>query len=123
MTDAQIFFVMGADSWEEITTWREWETVLTVVNTIVVTRPNFEIEVSHIPEKIRGTIVDLRNGNRQSLHANRRNDESQIYFTDAVNLDVSATEIRRKIGASENDWRELVSSRVAKYIEKYELYT
>ncbi len=22
---ARLFFVMGADSWEEITTWREWE--------------------------------------------------------------------------------------------------
>src|SRR5687768_13005788 len=24
---ARLFFVMGADSWEEITTWREWERV------------------------------------------------------------------------------------------------
>ncbi len=46
----------------------------------------------------------------------------EIYITDVVNLDVSATEIRRKIRAKENDWRELVPNEVAKYIEKYELY-
>src|SRR5688500_352642 len=29
---ADIFFVMGADSWSEITTWREWEHLLGLVN-------------------------------------------------------------------------------------------
>ena len=37
--DDQIFFVMGADSWMEITTWREWKTVLSLTDHIVVTRP------------------------------------------------------------------------------------
>ena len=33
----RVFFVIGADSWEEISTWRRWEEVLTVVDIIVVT--------------------------------------------------------------------------------------
>src|SRR5258706_11037049 len=37
--DDEIFFVMGADSWMEITAWREWEKVLALSNHIVVTRP------------------------------------------------------------------------------------
>ena len=48
--------------------------------------------------------------------------DHQIYITDAVQIDVSATEIRRKIRSDENDWRELVPDEVAKYVEKYELY-
>src|SRR5262245_46321042 len=36
---ADLFFIMGADSWSEITTWREWERLLTIINHIVVTRP------------------------------------------------------------------------------------
>lgn len=115
LPDAQIFFVMGADSWDEITTWRMWETVLTTVNIIVVTRPKFEIETAHVGGEIEKRIVDLRKGGE-------RENDSRIYFTDAVCLDVSATEIRRKIGAGENDWREFVPPQVAKYIEKYELY-
>ena len=61
LTDTQIFFVMGADSWQDITTWREWEKVLTLVNIIVVTRPDFEIGFSHVTNEIRERIIDLRN--------------------------------------------------------------
>ena len=55
---AEILFVIGADSWAEITTWREWETVLMQTNIVVVTRPNYEIEFSHVTEAIRERIVD-----------------------------------------------------------------
>jgi len=122
---AEIFFVIGADSWAEIDTWREWERVLTLTNIIVVTRPGSEIGFSHITEKIRKRIVDLRNDSGQPSAVNGRktaNSEQKIYITDAVNLDVSSTEIRRKIRASENDWGKLVPRAVAKYIEKYEIY-
>jgi nicotinate-nucleotide adenylyltransferase len=114
--DAEIFFVIGADSWAEIDTWREWKKVLTLTNVIVVTRPDYEISFSHVTEEIKKRIINLRD-NQESETKNQN-----IYITDAVNLDVSATEIRRKIRAKENDWRELVPNEVAKYIEKYELY-
>ena len=39
---SELFFIMGADSWSEITTWREWERLLTMTNHIVVTRPGYE---------------------------------------------------------------------------------
>ncbi|REJ75628.1 MAG: nicotinate (nicotinamide) nucleotide adenylyltransferase [Acidobacteria bacterium] len=58
--DDDIFFVIGADSWEEITTWRSWEEVLTKVNIIVVTRPGYEIEFDHVTDSILERIVDLR---------------------------------------------------------------
>ena len=59
MADTEIFFVMGGFV-EEITTWREWKRVLTIVNIIVVTRPNYEIGFSHITDEIRERIIDLR---------------------------------------------------------------
>ena len=49
---AEIFFVIGADSWNEITTWREWEKVLTQTNIIVVTRPDYEIVFDHVTDEI-----------------------------------------------------------------------
>ena len=116
LPDAEIFFVIGADSWVEITTWREWEKVLTQTNIIVVTRPDYEIEFSHVTDEIRARIVDLRKSREIETK------EQTIYITDAVQIDVSATEIRRKIRDGGNDWRELVPDEVAKYIEKYELY-
>ncbi len=123
LPDAEIYFVIGADSWVEITTWREWETVLKQTNIIVVTRPDYKIEFSHVTEEIRERIVDLRGQvSGQKLEMKNLKPETKIYFTDAVNLDVSATEIRRKIRDGNNDWRELVPDEIAKYIEKYELY-
>jgi nicotinate-nucleotide adenylyltransferase len=127
---AEIFFVIGADSWQEIDTWREWERVLTQTNIIVVTRPGSEIDFSHVTEKIRKRIIDLRKS-RESKAENQeiktkdqrpKTKDRQIYITDAVNLDVSSTEIRRKIRAKKNDWSKLVPRAVAKYIEKYEIY-
>ncbi len=118
---AEIFFVIGADSWVEINTWREWERVLTLTNIIVVTRPNYDIGFTHVTEEIRERIVDLRKKELQETE-DKTNGDSRIYITDAVNLDISATEIRRKIRAGESDWLELVPPEVAKYIEKYELY-
>ena len=130
LSGVEIFFVIGADSWAEINTWREWEKVLTLTNIIVVTRPGSEINFSHVTERIKKRIVDLRekvSGLRfpvssQKPETGNLKSETGIYITDAVNLDVSSTEIRRKIRASENDWEKLVPRAVAKYIEKYEIY-
>ena len=133
LPEAQIFFVMGADSWAEITTWREWEKVLTLVNIIVVTRPAYPIGFTHVTQEIRENIIDLRGKVQsskfkvQSLQPETWNldietKKEQIYITDIVNLDISATEIRRKMRENEHDWHELVPNEVAKYIEKYDIY-
>ena len=134
LKNTQIFFVMGADSWQDITTWREWEKVLTLVNIIVVTRPDYEIAFSHITEEIKARIVDLRED--FNAKTQRREDakefeiwnlkseinEVRIYITDAIQIDVSATEIRQKIKDDVTDWHKDVPVEIAKYIEKYELY-
>jgi nicotinate-nucleotide adenylyltransferase len=123
LPDADIFFVIGADSWMEIDTWREWEKVLTLTNIIVVTRPGYEIGFSHVTEEIRNRIVDLREMVQQkNFDSQSASQNSRIYITDAVNLDVSATEIRRKIRQKEDNWHEFVPDEVAKYIKKYDIY-
>ena len=118
-TNSEVFFVMGADSWSEITTWREWEKVLLMTNHIVVTRPGYDITFDHVSDAVRDRIVDLRYG-RPTLP---EGGGPKIYVTDAVQIDVSATEIREDILEDERLDREAdVPQEVAKYIEKYELY-
>src|SRR5262249_16947762 len=63
----ELFFIMGADSWSEITTWREWERLLKMTNHIVVTRPGYDIGPA---------AAGL---------------SDRIFFTDAVLKDISAT--------------------------------
>jgi nicotinate-nucleotide adenylyltransferase len=113
----QIFFVIGADSWLDIKTWREWEKVLTTTNIIVVTRPDYELTFSHVTDEIRNVIVDLRGTKEFEIEENNR-----IYITDAVNLDISASEIRQNVNRGNNDWKKNVPPEIINYIEKYKLY-
>ena len=117
----EIFFVMGADSWMDITTWREWEKVLSLSNHIVVTRPGVDIGFSHVTSEVQRRIVDMRQNDRTNETADEENSHL-IYITDAVNIDISATEIRRKIRENDPSWREVVPSEVANYVEKYQIY-
>ena len=118
--DAQIFFVMGADSWTDIRTWREWERVLLMTNHIVVTRPGYPIRFDHVTDTARERIVDLR-GNLAAVSS--EDTDPRIYITDAVNFDVSATDIRDDVAEDDRlDRTDDVPEEVAKYIEKYELY-
>lgn len=92
----ELFFIMGADSWAEITTWREWERLLAMTNHIVVTRPGYEPETARSPN---------------------------IFFTDAVMNDVSATKIRRLAREGRYDeLADLLPEPVLEYIKKYEIY-
>jgi nicotinate-nucleotide adenylyltransferase len=95
--DSDVFFVMGADSWADILTWREWEKVLLMSNHIVVTRPGYEIGFDHVSPAVRSRIVDLRNSRETTSGIDR---SPRIFITDAVSHDVSATEIREDIGRS-----------------------
>ncbi|MDT4897062.1 MAG: nicotinate-nucleotide adenylyltransferase [Acidobacteriota bacterium] len=123
--DAQLFFVMGADSWMEITTWREWERVLTSSNHIVVTRPGYELSAEHVTTGIRERIVDLRGQKKEEAALEiERSDGARVYVTDAVKMDVSATMIRQAVKEGrETDWVKYVQPPVADYIRKYGLYS
>lgn len=122
--DVQIFFIMGADSWMEITTWREWERVLALSNHIVVTRPGYEVGAAHVTPEIRERVVDLRGKNQEQAALEiAEGDGMKIYITDAVNVDVSATGIREAVrDGRDADWLKFVQPPVANYIRKYGLY-
>ena len=119
--DDEKFFVMGADSWMEITTWREWETVLTMSNHIVITRPGVDIAFDHVTDHIAQRIVDLRK-TAPSRISQKPNTENQIYITDSVDLDISATQIRQMVRDGDDRWKARVTPEVANYIEKYQIY-
>jgi nicotinate-nucleotide adenylyltransferase len=117
---ADLFFVMGADSWSEITSWHEWERLMSLTTLIVVTRPGFEFASTNARD---AEIVDVR-GQRSAPAASLGPEEAKkVYITDAVNRDISATAVRQ--AARENDHpvlEELVPLEVANYIRKYGLY-
>jgi nicotinate-nucleotide adenylyltransferase len=131
----ELFFIMGADSWSEITTWRKWQRLLAMTNHVVVTRPGYEPETTHVA-CLSERIIDLRTVDgidSAGLSPNPcqgtvpQDDadaaEPKIFFTDVVMKDVSATNIRRL--ASEGRFEALIGllpGPVLEYIKKYGIY-
>jgi nicotinate-nucleotide adenylyltransferase len=121
---ARLFFVMGADSWKDIRTWREWERVLQLTSHIVMARPGYDLDTSHVTPLIRERIVELRGASEEQItRAVEESETEKIYVTDAVEMDVSATTVRQlvRLGLFP-DWPALVPQPVAEFIGKYRLY-
>lgn len=116
------FFVMGADSWGEITTWYEWRRLFTLTNLVVVTRPGYEISSRQVDADSAARVVDLRDAKKGAPGGAIEHGVQKIYITDAVMLDVSATDIRRAAADNSDELNSLVPSEVAEYIRKYQLY-
>jgi nicotinate-nucleotide adenylyltransferase len=120
---ADLFFVMGADSWAEITTWREWQRLMTLANLIVVTRPRYEITSEQVGSELAARFVDVRGLTPQRSSQLVEAGARKIFVTDAVMHDVSATQVRRAIRENRaDDLDKLVPLEVADYIRKYKLY-
>ena len=119
---SELFFIMGADSWSEITTWRDWEQLLTMENHIVVTRPGYEVNDGSISNVLRDRIVDLRAAQDPKTIVQNVSGKG-IFVTDVVMKDISATEIRQ--AANEGRFADLanqVPQPVIEYIKKYGIY-
>jgi nicotinate-nucleotide adenylyltransferase len=121
----RIFFMIGADSWAEITTWREWQRLLKMCDLIVVTRPGYDLSKNKPSE---ANVFDARGMSKKEISGLlSSDDEPRVFFTDAAMVDVSATAIRAAARSNDraNDrarLREMVPLPVAGYIEKYGLY-
>lgn len=128
----QLFFVMGADSFKDVTSWREYRRILTEYRVIVAVRPgsaptpnqsSFDHSTTdemtgHLPPEIRERIIDLR-GQLRPSEADLA--EQHIYLTDYVAVDISATDVRRA-AAEGRPLAGIVPRRVAEYIAKHQLY-
>jgi len=117
---SDLFFIMGADSWTEISTWREWQRLLTMANHVVVTRPGYDI--GEADEEIRQRTIDLRPSSTKRAPA-EISGSGHIFITDVVMKDISATQIRRASQAGEfENIASLVPGPVGEYIRKYGIY-
>lgn len=118
---AQLFFVMGADSFRDVTMWREHERLLTEYDVIVATRPGYRDDESiaaHLAAHLQARCVDLRGGRFPAIDDLAT---QHIYLTDFVSVDVSSSNIREALDQRETI-NDLVPPTVARYIEKYRLY-
>jgi nicotinate-nucleotide adenylyltransferase len=124
--NALLFFVMGEDSFKDITSWREFAQILSEFNCIVAVRPvsaedgheNGGNIAEHLGLELQDRVVDLRG--KKSLPKGTLK-SPRIYLTDFVKVSVSATDVREKASRGESI-EGLVPRDVARYIVKYRLY-
>ncbi len=120
---ADLFFVMGVDSWAEITTWREWERLLSLASLVVVTRPGIEFSAANVGGVIAERVVDMRGQASGSAAPFLEPGGHKIFVTDAVSMEVSATQVRKAVRENlSEDLNRLVPPEVANYIRKHGLF-
>ncbi|HWP84450.1 MAG TPA: nicotinate-nucleotide adenylyltransferase [Terriglobia bacterium] len=109
-----LFFLIGADAFLEIRTWREPVALLDSVDFILVSRPGFAIAraVAAIPPELQPAALSP-----QCIQLRRR----RVHLLSTVEADISSSRIRALV-AQRQPLGGLVPPAVEEYIQKLSLY-
>ncbi|HUJ31583.1 MAG TPA: nicotinate-nucleotide adenylyltransferase [Candidatus Acidoferrum sp.] len=114
--DDHVYFIVGADQFLEIPTWKNYETLLDLCDFIIASRPGFRIDALRLvvpPEKL----------GRSASHDPQKIQlrKSVIHLLTTVSSHVSSTEVRDRLEQKKNI-HGLVPARVEEYILGQALY-
>jgi nicotinate-nucleotide adenylyltransferase len=114
-TPSQIFFILGADAFAEIATWREFPAVLDGAHFVVVARPGTALEeaASRTPA--------LRDRLHRAGQAMPAGEKTRVILVEARTRDISSTMIRARLRARQ-PIDDLVPAAVARHIAIHHLY-
>jgi nicotinate-nucleotide adenylyltransferase len=113
-----IYFIVGADQFLEIPTWKNYETLLDSCDFIVASRPGFRLDALRLvipPEKLGRAAGQAQDSNRIVLH------KSAVHLMNTVASHVSSTEVRERLELGKSI-HGLVPARVEEYILGQALY-
>lgn len=105
--DAVLHLLIGSDSLAELDTWHRWRELVERVELVVMARPGWRLDDvrADLPPEIR-----------------RRDEAGAVHPVTEVRVDVSSTELRRRLGRGEPPPADLLPELVVDYIAKYSLY-
>jgi nicotinate-nucleotide adenylyltransferase len=112
---AELFFVIGADAFAEIESWKDYPAILDQAHFAVVSRPRFH--VGDLPKR----LPDLKSRMAVPPIDEFAQIEPVILLIDALTADVSSTAIRRRVAEGESIGG-LVAPSVQQHIEQHGLY-
>ena len=114
-TPSQIFFILGADAFAEIATWREFPAVLDGAHYVVVARPGTRLEdaAARTP-----ALRDRLQGVGDAIPADGK---TRVILIEARTRDISSTMIRARVMARQ-PIDDLVPAAVARHIVIHHLY-
>ena len=114
----ELYFIIGQDAFQAITTWKNWEKLLLLCNFAVMTRPGY---------KQKGLENILPDGFASRFTYDKKIDGYKgptghaIYFRHVTFLDISSSRIREMINAGQSV-RYLLPDNVRNYIVKNSIY-
>lgn len=113
---ADMFFIIGADAFAEIASWRDYPHILTLAHFAVVSRPGFPVS------DLAGKLPDLAPRMVTTATEFRRDAQPVIILIHANTADVSSTAIRQRV-ATGGSIDGMVPRAVQQHIQQHGLYT
>ena len=112
-----LYFILGADAFAEIDTWKSWKKIFSLTNFIVASRPPYSAgETGLVPVDIKGEFCYLPDRN---LHMHKSG--NTIQFFRMTPMDISSTGIRG-LAREGRSIRYLAPAAVDEYIMKTGCY-
>jgi nicotinate-nucleotide adenylyltransferase len=118
LEDLELYFIIGQDAFQAITTWKDWEKLLLLCNFAVMTRPGYENKGL---ESIFPQDFASRFAYDKEIDGYKGPTGKVVYFRQVTFLDISSSHIREMIKEGQSI-RYLIPDSVRNYIIKNSLY-
>jgi nicotinate-nucleotide adenylyltransferase len=112
---SQLFFILGADAFAEIASWREFPGVLDAAHFVVVARPGSSLDAA-----IAKTPALASRVRRDAAHGAEAS-KTSVFLVEARTRDVSSTGVRDRLRTG-TSIADLVPEAVATHIDRHRLY-
>lgn len=105
--ELDLHLILGSDTLAELHTWRRWRELPELARLVVLTRPESEIDA--IRSRLAPELRELL-------------DRDGIEVVEETRVDVSSSEIRRRLARGEPPDEGLLAPLVVDYLQKYRFY-
>lgn len=116
--EAELFFILGADSLLDLSNWYKYEEILNIAKMIVVSRPG--ISEQECLRAIRGLPGNLVANYDQTLWSKEEGGLAALWYLRSFKMEFSSTDIRIHLGSGVSP--QGLEAEVLSYIERYDLY-
>lgn len=110
--EVELYYLLGADAFAQLDTWRRWHEIPSLARLLVMTRPG-ELSATEsggeAPRRLPPPVAELLADDRVEIFENPPEE-------------VSATQVRQRIAQREPVSQDMVPALVLDYIRKYKLY-